>query len=171
MMRYSSKQQLEQDIRTEHDLLCAVLDQIPEARHDEQGVWGDGWTVKDLVAHLAEWQLMFLGWYDAGVKGAIPELPAPGYKWNETPRLNRGIWLKHRTRSLSSVRSDFDSGYRRILEIVQGLSGEQLLLPGYFDWTGSHGLTTYLGANTASHYRFAMKVIKRWLAGRFHGRE
>jgi len=24
-------------------------------------------------------------------------------------------------------------------------------------------LTTYLGANSASHYRFATKVIKRWL--------
>jgi hypothetical protein len=29
---------------------------------------------------------------------------------------------------------------------------------------GRHALATYLGPNTASHYRFARRVIKRWLA-------
>jgi hypothetical protein len=51
----------------------------------------------------------------------------------------------------------------RILQIVESLSTKQLLEPGQFEWTGKHPLTTYIGPNTASHYRFALKVIKRWL--------
>ena len=164
-MRYKSKQALLDDISTEHELLCARLAEIPKARWRDSGVWGDGWTLSDLVAHLAEWQDMFVGWYEDGLRGAAPQMPAPGYKWSETPRLNRAIWEKHRSRSQAAVRADFDSGYRRIVQIVEALSPEQLLESGHYEWTGKHPLTTYIGPNTASHYRFAIKVIKRWLKG------
>ncbi|MBI4747260.1 MAG: ClbS/DfsB family four-helix bundle protein [Acidobacteria bacterium] len=162
-MRYESKQALIDDIQTEHDSLCALLREIPEARFQEQGVWGDGWTVADLVAHLAEWQHLFLTWYEDGRKGEMPEMPAPGYKWNETPKLNQAIWVKHCLRSPAEVQADFESGYRQILQIVEDLSPEQLLKNGHFEWTGKHPLTTYLGPNTASHYRFSIKVLNRWL--------
>jgi len=164
-MKYESKEALIKDIRTEHDSLCARLREIPKVHWREKGVWGDGWTVSDLVAHLAEWQRMFLIWYEDGLGGTTPEMPAPDYKWSETPRLNRAIWEKHRSRSLAAVMNDFESGYSRIIQLVESLSPEQLLMPGQFEWTGKHPLTTYLGPNTASHYRFAIKAIKRWLKG------
>jgi hypothetical protein len=162
-MRYRSKQALLDDIRTAHDALHGRLTEIPDLRWDEPGVWGDGWTLSDLVAHLAEWQRMFLSWYADGLRGTAPEMPAPGFTWRETPRLNRTIQEKHRSRSPAAVRADFGSGYDRIVRIVEALPPRQLLRPGHFDWTGKHPLTTYLGANTASHYRFAIKVINRWL--------
>lgn len=162
-MRYESKQALMDDIRAEHDLLYARLGAIPTARWREHGVWGDGWTLCDLVVHLAEWQRMFLGWFEEGLRGVMPEMPAPGYKWNETPRLNRAIWKKNRSRSRAAVTADFESGYNRILQLLNHLSTEQLLTAGHFVWTGKNPLTTYLAPNTASHYRFATKAIKRWL--------
>ena len=164
-MRHKSKQALMDDIRTEHDSLCARLAEIPKARWHGLGVWGDGWTLSDLVAHLAEWQHMFLGWYEDGLRGATPQMPAPGYKWSQTPKLNRAIWERHRSRSQADVRAEFDSGYSRIVQIVEALSPEQLPTPGHYEWTGKHPLTTYIGPNTASHYRFAIKAIKRWLKG------
>lgn len=162
-MKYPSKQALLDDIRAEHDRLCARLRQAPKERWHEPGVWGSGWTLCDLVAHLAEWQRMFLDWYEDGLRGTTPRMPAPGFKWSQTPELNRAIWEKHRSRSPRSVRADFDAGYGRILELVESLSPAQLLSPGHFNWTGTHPLTTYIGPNTASHYRFATRVIDRWL--------
>ena len=164
-MRYESKASLLTEIKTEHDTLWGGLDAIPRSRRRDPGVWGDGWCVCDLVAHLAEWQGMFLAWYDDGARGVAPTMPAPGYKWNETPRLNRAIWAKHRGRSEAWIRRFFDAGYRRILGLVEQLPEEALLTPGHYAWTGKFPLTTYLGANTASHYRFAIKVLKRWQAG------
>jgi hypothetical protein len=108
---------------------------------------------------------MFLGWYEDGLRGVEPAMPAPGFKWNQVPSLNRAIWEKHRSRSQEEVRADFDSGYRRIVRVVEALSTPQLLAPGHYSWTGKHPLTTYLGPNTASHYRFALGVIKRWQKG------
>lgn len=162
-MRYFSKQGLLDTIRREHDALCTSLQGIPESRFDDPGVWGDGWTIKDLVAHLAEWHSMFLRWFGDGQEGKYPLMPAPGFKWNETPRLNRAIWEKHHGRSFADVWGEFTSTYERILKLVEELPEDRLLKAGHFHWTGKHPLSTYLGPNTASHYRFASKVLKRWL--------
>jgi hypothetical protein len=161
-MRYASKEQLLSSIQGEHDRLLDLLDQFPRQQCRAPGVWGDEWTLKDLVAHLNEWHAIFLRWYRDGLAGREPDIPALGYKWNETPRLNRDIWEMHKDRSWRDVRAEFGRSYGEILELVQGLSEEELLRPGHFAWTGSNPLTTYLGANTCSHYRFAIKVIKRW---------
>jgi hypothetical protein len=161
-MRYKTKKDLIEDIRNEHDKLCMLLAEIPEKNLREHGVWGDDWNINDLVAHLAEWQQMFLDWHRQGKKGQKPQMPAPGYKWNELPRLNQAIWKKHHSRNRSEIQKDFKSGYKQILKLIEELSEESLLSPGHFTWTGKNPLTTYLGPNTASHYRFAIRVIKRW---------
>jgi hypothetical protein len=162
-MRYASKKALLADIEKEHAILIAYLEQIPKSRLMEQAVWGKGWTVHDLIAHLAEWQTMFLTWYADGEKELKPQMPAPGYKWNETPKLNEAIWEKHKSRTPAKVRADFDKGYERILALAQSLTESQLLKPGAFAWTGKNALVTYLSANSASHYRFANKVLKKWM--------
>lgn len=162
-MRYGSKEALLSDMEREHDALLALLADIPADRYGESGVWGDGWSVHDLLAHLAEWHALFLRWHAVGRSGKPPQMPAPGYKWNETPRLNRAIQAKHRLRPLAEVRADFAATYEEILGLASALSEEQLLRPGHFAWTGKNPLVTYLGANTASHYRFAKKVLRRWL--------
>lgn len=162
-MKYGSKKALLDDIRKEHDALSSRLSEIPKARWQEPGVWGDEWSLSDLVAHLAEWHHLFLNWYEAGLRGVKPEMPAPGYKWNETPKLNQAIFRKHRSRPAAALQAEFESGYQRILQIADSLSSAQLLKPGHFEWTGKHPLSAYIAPNTASHYRFAIKATKRWL--------
>ena len=162
-MRYASRSDFLAQVRDEHRSLLSLLEGIPPSRRSEPGVWGDGWTVCDLLAHLAEWHSLFLGWFREGERGLPPQLPAPGYKWNETPRLNREIWARNRGRSFSDVFGEFESTFGEILALLEGLSEEELMEPGHFPWTGANSLLTYAGANTASHYRFAQKVLKRWL--------
>jgi hypothetical protein len=162
-MRYRSKTELLQDIAVQYDALRNLLQSIPASRYTEAGVWGDGWSVGDLVAHLAEWHGMLLRWFREGQQGETPEMPAPGYKWNETPRLNRDIWAKHRGRPFAAVDAEFTSSYDDIIRLLEDLSEAELLETGQFRWTGRNSLVTYVGPNTASHYRFAQKVLKRWL--------
>lgn len=162
-MRYRSRQDLVRDIEGEFEALRALLESIPRARFSEGGVWGDGWCVNDLVAHLTEWHRLFLGWHQDGLKGRTPRMPAPGYKWNQTPELNREIWRKHRGRPAEDLWPEFERSHEEVLRLTKGLSEAELLNPGAFEWTGPNALVTYLSANTASHYRFAAKVLKRWL--------
>lgn len=162
-MRYSSKAELIDDIEREHRLLLEIVDTIPRNQFKEPGVWGDDWTVHDLLAHLTEWEQMFLSWHREGLKGCTPSMPAPGYTWRQLPNLNRAIYKKHCRKSTKRVREAFEASYRETLGVAKALSEPAILSPGHFHWTKKNALVTYLGANTASHYRTATKIIKGWL--------
>ena len=162
-MRYASKEEFVERIERTHQAFTDLLNSVPESRRREKGVWGDGWTVCDLLAHLTEWEQMALSWHREGRDGGRPAIPAQGYKYNQIPELNRAIWRKHKEEPQSEVVSRFDTSYKEILSLIKELSPEELLDPGYFPWTKEYPLTTYLGPNTCSHYTFALKVLKRWL--------
>lgn len=162
-MRYTSKPQLLTDIEREHETFVTLVRTIPRSRYKEKGVWGDDWTIHDLLAHLTEWEQMFLRWYREGLDGGAPELPAPGFKWNETPRLNRTIQRKHQRRSIKAVCAAFAASFEEIHTLARLLTRTELFTQGHFPWTKRSALVTYLGANTASHYRTATKILKRWL--------
>ncbi len=163
IVKYASKEALLSSIESEYETLRALVDSLPARLYREPGVWGDAWTITDLIAHLAEWQRMFLRWFNDGLAAKQPEMPAPGYKWNETPRLNRAIRERHRDRLFADVNAELEHSHAEILALVRSLSPNQLLESGHFAWTGRNPLATYLGANTASHYRFAVRVLERWL--------
>jgi len=162
-MRFASKGELIESIETEHRRFFELALSIPRELFLEEDVWGDRWNLRDLLAHLTEWEQMFLLWFREGRAGRQPAMPAKGYKWNQTPALNRAIWRNHSQRSAEDVLEDFETSYQEILSLVRELSSRELLNPGHFAWTGRNPLTTYLGANTCSHYRTATKILKRWL--------
>ena len=102
MPRPTSKRDLLEAARRERGRLEAVLDSVPPARMVERGVVGE-WSVKDVLAHLHDWEQLALRWYRTGLGGENPAVPAPGYKWNQTPQLNRAVFEKHRDRPLGEV--------------------------------------------------------------------
>ena len=48
-------------------------------------------------------------------------------------------------------------------ELNQVIWRKRLLSPGDFAWAGKLQLSSYLAPCTSSHYRAAMKFLKRWL--------
>jgi hypothetical protein len=162
-MKYATKAALLEDIAGAYDALEQRVDDVPESRRDEPGVWGEDWTVTDLIAHLAEWHRMLLRWYREGAAGRRPDMPAPGYTWNQTPQLNRDIQARHAGRPWAEVWAEFQGTHARVVDLVESLGESELLETGHFAWTRKSSLSTYIGPNTASHYRFAVRVLKRWL--------
>lgn len=161
MPRPTSKQDLRAAIERERGKLDAVLETVTPERMVEPGVVGE-WSVKDVLAHLYAWEQMALGWYRTGLRGEVPEVPAPGYKWNQTPQLNRAIFEKHRDRPLDEVLADHDASRREILGVIESLSDEDLFTPGRFAWTRKNTLGAYFVSATSSHYLWARTRIARW---------
>jgi hypothetical protein len=129
------------------------------------GIVGE-WSVKDVLAHLIEWEQMVLSWYAAGLRGEIPELPAPGFKWNQTPALNHKIFEKYKDRSLSEVQAQFETSHREIFGVIQGLSNEALFTASQSAWTKKNTLGTYFVSATSSHYLWARKEIRKGMMKR-----
>ncbi len=97
------KRGLLQEIAVERRALDGLLALIKPRQMTWAGVTRSGWSVKDILAHLAQWQQLNLDWYAAGSRGETPVLPAPGISWRELARLNAMIYRKHRRRSLQAV--------------------------------------------------------------------
>jgi hypothetical protein len=122
----------------------------------------DEWSVKDLLAHLVEWERMFTSWYQAGLRREVPEIPAPGYSWIKMNALNEQIYRKHRERPLEQVLQDFKESYDQIYELVEGMSEEEIFTTGRYTWVEKGNLTGYIMANTANHYRWAKDKLRAW---------
>ena len=149
------------------DLERAALDKtlavLTPRQMTQPGVTRGGWSVKDILAHLAEWQQMNLDWYAAGLRGEKPQLPAPGFTLRDLPRFNHMIYLKHHRRSLRAVMDDFQVHHDQILALIKSLTDSDLTMLGRYSWTGpSWTLSDYLRASTAAHYLWARTRIRRW---------
>jgi hypothetical protein len=157
------KAQLLSEIARERSALDEALAGLTRRQMTTAGVTRGGWSVKDILAHLVEWQQMNLDWYAAGLRGEKPAMPAPGYTLRELPRLNEMIHRKHHRRSLQAVVQDYRSYHQRVITLIQSLPDTDLVTLGRFSWTGpSWTLSDYLRAATAAHYLWARTRIRRW---------
>jgi len=51
-----------------------------------------------------------------------------------------------------------------MLKLIEDVPDDDLVAVGRFNWTGpSWTLSDYVRANTASHYRWASKHVRKWM--------
>jgi hypothetical protein len=148
-------------IQTERRRLETSLKGLSREQMETAGVVGD-WSVKDVLAHLVEWEQMFVGWYQAGLHGEVPQVPAPGISWGELDRLNQQIYAKHRDRDLDKILEEFRASYDKALATIQEMSEAEMFTPCQYTWLGEGSLVGYILANSANHYRWAKDKIRDW---------
>ena len=162
MPRPGNKTEVLAAIDKERKALEAILETLTPEQMIEPGVVGE-WSVKDVLAHLVEWEQMTLVWYRTGLRGEIPEMPAPGYKWHQTPQLNQMIYEKHRDRPLGEVMEQFHASHQEIMGVIGELSNEELFTEERYPWTRKNAMGTYFVSNTSGHYLWARKEIRKGL--------
>ena len=118
-------------------------------------------NIRDVLAHLHHWHLMFLEWYAIGMKGVKPDMPAKGYTWKNTPELNQDIWSKYQDTDLHVIKQQLNTSFEQLQTIILRHSNDELFEKKRYKWTGSTSLGAYLIANTSSHYDWAFRLIKK----------
>ena len=162
MPRPKNKRELLQACRKEYELLNVLLDSLPDNKRIQPGVMGD-LSVKDILAHLYEWQRMFFTWYEDGLRGEVQQTPAEGFKWNQLPELNHKIFQDYKNMPLIEVQKLFHDSHHKVMQLIEALSEDQLFSPGSYSWTKSSTLASFITANTGRHYRWARTGIRRGL--------
>ncbi|MBN1219916.1 MAG: ClbS/DfsB family four-helix bundle protein [Anaerolineae bacterium] len=162
MPRPFTKAQILTASQKEHDALEQFLATLTPEQMTRSGALGD-WSVKDVLAHLYEWEQMVLGWLAASQRGETPHVPAEGYKWNQLPALNQSIYEKHCHRSLDEVLDLFRASYRQVTATIENLSEEELFTSGRFPWMNKNALASYFVSCTSSHYRWARTGMRKGL--------
>ncbi|MGW8227210.1 MAG: ClbS/DfsB family four-helix bundle protein, partial [Anaerolineales bacterium] len=159
---WEDKESILNSIETERRRLEKNLINLSDKEMVEPGVIGE-WSVKDILAHLVDWEQRFLSWYQAGLRGEVPQTPAPGMTWGGLDKLNQMIFEEHKEQPLDEVKADFQNSYQQVLETVKAMPEDCIFQAGYFAWTENSNLKAYILANTANHYRWAKTQIRSWM--------
>jgi hypothetical protein len=121
----------------------------------------DDWSVKDLLAVRAWWTHAVIDWIEAGKLGQPLALPAPGYRWNETPRLNEDVVAAASGDTYESTLARLEGGFERVLRCADSLSDTELLDPRVFEWAGKWPISRWISINTTRQYTTARTFIRR----------
>ncbi len=123
----------------------------------------DDWTVRDLLAVRVWWTERVVDWIEAGVRGEEPVTPAPGYRWNETPRLNADVIQAAQGESYDELCVRLNAGFERVMRTIDALNDAELLGVGVYAWAGKYPVSRWLSINTARQYQTARTHIRRAL--------
>jgi hypothetical protein len=161
--------------KTKEELLAATarerdaLQQYLATLTREQMLWCGpyGWSAVDHLAHLAEWDRMLFGWYEAGARGANPAVPAEGYSWATESDLNQRIFEQHHDEQPRRAMATWIDTSRRLIALAQSIPEADLFAHGRYAWTGRGTLASFVWECGGNHYRWAAREIKKGLkAGR-----
>lgn len=156
MSKVATKTELLAEIKIQRQRLEKNLAGLSVEELRRPGVCGD-WSIKDILAHLAAWEQMFMGWYAVGLRGETPDLPWPG-KLHQT---NQEIYERYRAASLESVQALFAESYCQMLAWVESLPDEELFTPGKYAWLNGARLADWTASNTFNHYVWAKNLVRK----------
>ena len=164
MPRPKNKSQLVEQSERRFQELIGFLNTLPDETINAEFNPGTlNRNVRDVIAHLHHWHLMMISWYDEGMNGKQPKMPASGYTWRTVPLLNKAINMKYKDRTYKDVKTTFENSYHDISSIIANHNDEELFTKKNYKWTGSTSLAAYLISSTSSHYDWAIKLIKKSL--------
>jgi len=142
-------------------LLDRIESLTPEQQEEEFPKGTMNRNIRDVLTHLHHWHLMMKEWYDVGMTGAKPDIPAKGYTWKTTPELNKSIWEQYQGTELSESKKLLEESHQMIRKMIEQHSDEELFEKKRYKWTGTTSLGAYLISATSSHYDWALKLIKK----------
>ena len=123
------------------------------------------WSVKDIMAHVAAWELICARWLEDFSRG---EMPQPSERLDRES--NNRFYREYRDYSLTEVRKLFSSAHQEFLRQVDRLaevySEEDLNAAHRFAWTESwpgFSVIEAIADNSYEHYADHAQQIRRWL--------
>lgn len=118
-------------------------------------------NIRDVLMHVHHWHLMMMNWYEVGMSGEKPDMPAKGYTWKTTSALNKWILEHYQDTTLEAIKNLLRESFQKVQKIIEGRTDEELFEKKRYKWTGSTTLGAYLISATSSHYDWAFKLIKK----------
>lgn len=162
MGRRRSRTAIVERLRRERERLEATVAAVDTARMAQGGVVRR-WSVKDVLAHLADWEEHMLAWVEAARRGEPVPGPEEGLGWNELKLFNERVYARHCDRSLDEVLRYFRSTHARFMALVATMPDDELLDRRRYSFLGSQAVYDWLVVY-AEHDAWGTRRIGEWMA-------
>jgi uncharacterized protein (TIGR03083 family) len=162
---------MEAEVKDREELLAqidqewAALSELIEGLDDaemEDPVLENGWSVKDVLAHIMSWEQKLVEWAGALVAGQEPQRPFAGDDWID--RVNEQVYDHYRDVPLEDVLDAARRSHAEVVGLVQELDSADLFERDRFSFIQGAPLWRMVAANTFWHYREHRQMIAETLA-------
>jgi hypothetical protein len=135
-------------LRYGHLTLLATLDLLPEGHAETPGVCGV-WSAKDVVAHLASYELVLVDLLESFVAGR-----QQGFINPMDAAFNDEQVARRRHLSMAEARDEYERTYGQVSELIGQIPVEQRRRAGELPWYGpEYDLEDYLVYSFYGHKR------------------
>jgi hypothetical protein len=116
----------------------------------------DGWSIKDMLAHLWVWQQRSIARLEAALEAREPRYPvwpaqfAPEQA-DQPHDLNAWLYAQSRDTPWSAVYAAWHSGFLRLLELAAAIPDEDLHDPARYPWLEGYPLIAVLEGSHEHH--------------------
>ncbi|HEU4760396.1 MAG TPA: maleylpyruvate isomerase N-terminal domain-containing protein [Dehalococcoidia bacterium] len=135
--------------------LRALVDSVPESEFEQPGVV-DGWSLKDLLGHIAFWAEKAAGDLRLLAAGRPDEIETPGSEEN-VDAWNAREAAARRGKSLKEVREEWLKSFDAARDALRGIEAEKLAT----QVKGLPQLNRFAG-DTYEHYREHAAQVRAW---------
>jgi hypothetical protein len=161
----SSKPEFVSQIAGSRARLQAGIDAFDDSDTVEP-VLPDGWSVKDVMAHVAEWELYVVRRIEARRRGEEPEVWATSEEG--TDATNARLFAQNRDRSLAEVAGFYHDAHKQVLDVIVSMSEADLLDDSKREdvigpWRSP--VWMHIGGNTFWHYEEHAEAVEAYRAG------
>jgi len=155
-----TKSKLYEEIYAERDALEATLVKLNETEMTDQALEG-GWSVKDVLAHIVDWEQRMILWINESLDGGGPDLSSD---WSDEilNKLNQDIYEKNKDREYQDVLDEFQLSYQQSWKAIRRLTDDDLFEPDRFAWREGRPMWYIVEANMSAHYKEHNEAIKNW---------
>lgn len=161
MSNLKEKSNIIQRLNTERRRLEQNLSQLSPAEMLQPGVV-KSWSVKDVLAHLNDWEARMLVWLEAARRGKLAGCPDPDFTWRQIDQLNERIYLAHRDQPLDSVLQAFRDTHRQLMQVAEAMPEDEMLTRAYYAFTETASIYDWL-KGFANHDLWGKTKIRQWL--------
>jgi hypothetical protein len=157
--RPGSKTELLEQMRAGREEWDALIAQIPDSARTESALAG-GWSVKDLIAHVAAYENWTAAQIRAANEGRAPtdrelygtdEMPDDPEGW-DLDRQNAAIYAQYKEMPLTEVMTFSSQAFADLVAAVAAVSDEDFARSGAQTWTGDRTLLEVVPEQCYAHY-------------------
>jgi hypothetical protein len=148
-------------LRTERRRLEQNLATLSPAEMTRSGVVGT-WSLKDVLAHLADWEAHMLTWVTDARNGKRVTTPGLGKALDE---FNEHLYALHKDRSLEEVLVFFHTTHAQFMKMVEDMPEDEILTRSRYPFTGNASIYGWLTAY-ANHDKWGKTLLRKWQRSR-----
>lgn len=165
MQEYADKAALMQEISKTAALFIDEFKTIDDAQRDCLFDSVDR-TPAQMIAYQLGWMALLRTWDSEELAGAKPQMPAPGFKWNQLGGLYQAFYQQYQDRTLTQLCELFVIEVHALLEWLQTFSEDELFKAGARKWADSTPsawlVWKWVHINTVSPFKSFRSKVRKW---------